>query len=241
MVGFIGASNFTALYGLARRRNLLSSAPTILAWLAAAAVAVLSDLGVALGILRLVFLGPSILPFTAPPPSEGLPPALTPALTVSPPPSDLPEGFESISDAYVHLEFVLPAGWARKEDSSPGAVSVEYAPPQPNTYPVFRAGADSEPGLTPSIDDIMSSNLSGLRSSTDAVILSQYETSIAGNRSLVLEYTLDRPSTTYFSIIALVMGPDSRAYILQWTSSAEDQSSARSLFEEMLPYFQFLP
>jgi hypothetical protein len=40
--------------------------------------------------------------------------------------------------------------------------------------------------------------------------------------------------------MAVALGPDGRGYILQWTSRKADESQARQLFQDMLPFFRFL-
>jgi len=168
-------------------------------------------------------------------------PSPPPAASPSPPP--LPDGYEIRTDTFVHLEFALPLGWTRLSGTAPGAVYAEYGPPTPGTYPTFRAGADSNPGQSPSPDQVLSGIIAASASEAgDSLDISdQYDVTIAGQRGAGVEFSLTRnPSDAFFSIMAVALGPDGRGYILQWTSRKADESQARQLFQDMLPFFRFL-
>lgn len=185
---------------------------------------------------------PGSVPTQLTPPTSSPSPATAPAHTASALPT--PEGFEVISDAHVHLTFPLPSGWTRQEGQAPGATFAEYGPPTPATYPTFRAGSDSEPGQSPIASTVLSNILAASRSQGGDLfeIIDEYELSVGGQPAYAAESYLARsPSETYFSILVVVLGPDRRGYVLQWTSTKALESEARLLFETMLPFLHFLP
>lgn len=168
----------------------------------------------------------------------------TPGSLPQPSQPPLPNDYEIVSDAFVHLAFALPHGWISVSGTAPGAVYAEYGPPSPAAYPTFRVGADSEPGMTSSPDAVLSSMIPHIVSgeADNMNITADYHTPIAGEEAVVLEYTLTRaPDEAYLSVIAVVVDPDGRGYILQWTSTTDRDEDARDLFNNMVPFFRFLP
>lgn len=155
----------------------------------------------------------------------------------------LPAGYELINNDSIHLGLALPQGWTDTPGTAPEAIYSEYGLANQESFPTFRAAADTEKGITPSAESVISSMKSAITSgSAEGIrLVDDYHLPLAGEEAYVLEYTLTRsPSESYFSIIAAVVSPGGRGYMLQWTATGDSPDDARTLFRNMIPFFRFL-
>lgn len=158
----------------------------------------------------------------------------------------LAAGYEAISDDFIDLDFAVPEGWTNEEMTDLGVLSTIYYLPFPGAGSIFRVFQITVLDNISSPDDVflVVKPYLTIQGVNHLNTINEYEINISGQPAIVKEYYLKEtlPSTTNepFGIFAGVISPDHLAYGLQWSTTSENESDMREIFETMISSFQFV-